>query len=158
MKKKQGNAILRKTRKSLKSKRRGRTQRRKKMQGGTLSGKNLEELYQKQGDLITKLQDIDGRIDTIETKQHFIGDNKMNSLKTAKENVEKQIHNIGEEIKNEEKKWDSNADNRLAKIATNGVKNAIKRDEQYHKTLLGGGGTLLLLGIVGGVIAIVATK
>ena len=156
MKNKNNKGTVKKTRMITKLKRRERTRRNKKIKGGT-SEETLEKLYEGKRVLVEKLQDVEGRIDAIQTNQHFSSDKNPNSLEDNKKKIEKDIINIDKKIEKEEQKWNKYADKELNHIAEKGIINAIKRNKLGSKVVVGGG-SVLLLGIIGGVIAIFATK
>ena len=115
--------------------------------------KELHLLYGNVGKLESELLDIKGTINAIETGQHLDPNKSIDYIRKKQQNIENNIVVLNEQIKKKENAWNKKADEILLK-ATN---NAIRRSKPNHVGVMGGT-TLLLIGVVGVVFAVVKTK
>jgi len=117
----------------------------------------LDSLYKKDGEMKSELLDIEGTINAIETGQHLDPNKGIDVIRKKKQKIEKNIADLNKEINKKEEAWNKKADAMLSKMANNGMKNAIRRSKPNHVGVMGGT-TLLLIGVVGVVFAVVKTK
>lgn len=167
--KKKSKTLKKKTNKQKKIKKQQGSRRnyKKKIRGGNNSSQNnLDELQRKLGELEQEIQHIDGRISAIKEKRHFSNNGKINlsELEENKIKLEQEISKLSKLI--EEKQPIENA--KMKEITDRMVNNAItnhgmgnpskRNDDNYNYTKMAGGGSLLLIGIVGVIVAISVTK
>lgn len=117
----------------------------------------LNSLYKTKGELESELQVIEGKIYAIDTKQHPDSNKSIHVIKERKLKTLDNIAVLNEQIKEKEAAWVEHADKKLSEIATQGMNNAIRRSKPNHVGVMGGT-TLLLIGVVGIVFAVVKTK
>ena len=147
-----------------KTKKRRQTHSGKKILGGSMErnsefGVKLEALYKEREDLQREINDIEGRIYTIETDQAFTNTThiNLNSFKKNKNKVGDKIRELDKKIQKEEETWNIKGNKILTNIANEVKKNALKRTQPNHMATVGNV-TLLLISITGVFLAILETK
>jgi hypothetical protein len=124
---------------------------------GGSANNELDLLYEKRGKMESELLDIEGTIYAIETGQHLDPNKSVDVIRNEKQNIEKKIADLNIEIKKKEEAWNKKADSMISNMANNDIKNAIRRSKPNHVGVMGGT-TLLLIGVVGVIFAVVKTK